>query len=64
MSPHRLQTILLTGASEGMGCSLAKLLASRGANLVLVSRNVGKLEEAVAAAQVCIVSALPLLLLT
>lgn len=47
-----------------MGCSLAKLLASRGANLVLVSRNVGKLEEAVAAAQVCIVSALPLLLLT
>ena len=35
-----------------MGHSLAKLLASRGANLILVSRNVGKLEEAVAAVQV------------
>ncbi|KAF2842186.1 putative 3-ketosphinganine reductase [Patellaria atrata CBS 101060] len=40
------RTVLLTGASQGMGRSLARLLAERGANVVLVARNVEKLEEA------------------
>jgi 3-dehydrosphinganine reductase len=38
--------VLLTGASEGMGKSIAKHLAAKGANVVIVARNVGKLEEA------------------
>lgn len=40
------KTVLLTGASEGMGLAVAKQLAAKGANLILVSRSVGKLEEA------------------
>jgi 3-dehydrosphinganine reductase len=40
------QTVLLTGASEGMGKSVAKQLAAKGANIIIVARNVGKLEEA------------------
>jgi 3-dehydrosphinganine reductase len=46
------QTVLLTGASEGMGRSVAKQLAAKGANVVIVSRNVGKLEEALAEVKV------------
>ena len=42
------QTILLTGASEGMGRAAAIQLAAKGANLILVARNVGRLEEALA----------------
>ena len=40
------QTILLTGASDGMGRSVAKILAQKGANIVIVARNVEKLESA------------------
>ena len=40
------QTILITGASEGMGRSVAVQLAAKGAHVILVSRNVGRLEEA------------------
>jgi len=42
------KTVLLTGASEGMGKSVAKQLAAKGANLIIVSRNVAKLEAAIA----------------
>lgn len=42
------QTIILTGASAGIGQSLAIALAQRGANLVLAARNRGALEETVA----------------
>jgi 3-dehydrosphinganine reductase len=41
------QTILLTGASQGMGKEVAKLLSARGANLILVARTVKNLESAV-----------------
>lgn len=41
-----MQTILLTGGSQGMGRGLAKLLAEKGANVVIVARNQQKLEEA------------------
>jgi len=40
------KTVLLTGASEGMGKSVAEQLAKKGANIIIVARNVGKLEEA------------------
>ena len=43
-----LQTVLITGASEGMGKSVAIQLAQKGANIIIVSRNVGRLEEALA----------------
>ncbi|OBT54413.1 hypothetical protein VE04_05257 [Pseudogymnoascus sp. 24MN13] len=40
------KTVLLTGASQGMGLSVAKILSGKGANVVIVARNVGKLEAA------------------
>ncbi|APA08286.1 hypothetical protein sscle_03g030560 [Sclerotinia sclerotiorum 1980 UF-70] len=40
------KTVLLTGASEGMGKSVAIQLARKGANVIIVARNVGKLEMA------------------
>ncbi|KAI7115506.1 hypothetical protein KC352_g34325, partial [Hortaea werneckii] len=40
------RTILLTGGSQGMGRGLAKLLAEKGANIVIVARNQQKLDEA------------------
>jgi short-subunit dehydrogenase len=40
--------VLLTGGSQGMGRSAARQLAAKGANVIIVSRNVAKLEEAVA----------------
>lgn len=40
------KTVLLTGASEGMGLSVAKQLAQKGASIIIVARNVGRLEEA------------------
>ncbi|ROT38490.1 short chain dehydrogenase [Sodiomyces alkalinus F11] len=45
--PVEGKTILLTGASEGMGRSAALKLAARGANLVVVARNGQRLEELV-----------------
>ncbi|TVY85279.1 3-ketodihydrosphingosine reductase gsl-3 [Lachnellula suecica] len=42
------KTVLLTGASEGMGKSVAQQLAKKGASIIIVARNVGKLEEALA----------------
>jgi short-subunit dehydrogenase len=38
-------TALITGASSGIGLELAKILASKGVNLVLVARNKSKLDE-------------------
>lgn len=46
--PNISQTVLITGASEGMGRSAAVQLSAKGAHLILVSRNVGRLEEALA----------------
>lgn len=39
-----MQTVLLTGASYGMGKEIAKLLSQRGANVILVARNIEKLK--------------------
>lgn len=39
------KTALITGASSGIGLELAKIHASKGDNLVLVARSIGKLEE-------------------
>lgn len=44
--PVEGRTALITGASEGMGRSVAAQLAAKGANVIIVSRNVGRLEEA------------------
>lgn len=41
------QTILLTGGSEGTGLCAARIFSAKGANVVIVSRNSAKLEEAV-----------------
>lgn len=38
--------MLLTGGSEGMGLSVARQLSAKGANVVIVSRSVEKLEAA------------------
>lgn len=43
------KTIILTGASVGIGRSLAISLAQQGASLVLAARNQVALEETVAA---------------
>ncbi|KAF5875797.1 putative 3-ketodihydrosphingosine reductase tsc10 protein [Botrytis fragariae] len=40
------KTVLLTGASEGMGKSVAIQLAKKGASVIIVARNVEKLEKA------------------
>lgn len=40
------KTVLLTGGSQGMGRGLGKLLAQRGANVVIVARTESKLIEA------------------
>ncbi|KAI0804123.1 hypothetical protein GGR55DRAFT_659911 [Xylaria sp. FL0064] len=49
--PVEGKTVLITGASEGMGRSVARQLAEKGANVILVSRSANKLEEAMAAAK-------------
>ena len=44
-SELRDRVILVTGASEGIGASISRKLASLGATLVLCSRNIEKLRE-------------------
>jgi len=40
-----MKTILITGASSGIGRATAELLSSENYNVVLVSRNIAKVEE-------------------
>ena len=40
-----MATALITGASNGIGLQLAKIHASKGDNLVLVARNISKLNQ-------------------
>lgn len=42
------KTVLITGASSGIGLAMANDLAARGAHLVLVARSKNKLEEVAA----------------
>ena len=39
------KTIIVTGASSGLGVTFAEFLASRGANVVISARREDKLEE-------------------
>ncbi|EQL03060.1 3-ketodihydrosphingosine reductase [Ophiocordyceps sinensis CO18] len=49
--PVEGKTVLVTGASEGLGLSAAQKLAARGANVILISRSVDKLKEALRSVQ-------------
>ncbi|KAI1144621.1 NAD(P)-binding protein [Hypoxylon sp. FL0543] len=49
--PVEGKTVLITGASEGMGRSAAIQMAQKGANVILVSRTASKLEAVVAECQ-------------
>lgn len=40
------RTVVVTGGSQGLGLSLAKQLAAKGANIVVVAQTVSKLENA------------------
>ncbi|KAI1844838.1 hypothetical protein JX266_009066 [Neoarthrinium moseri] len=44
--PVEGRTILMTGSSEGTGLCAARIFASKGANIIVVSRREAKLEEA------------------
>ncbi|KAG6311924.1 hypothetical protein E4U22_002267 [Claviceps purpurea] len=50
--PVEGKTVLLTGASEGMGLAAAKQLSAKGANVVIVSRGIPKLQEALESVKV------------
>ena len=39
--------VLVTGGSQGMGKSVARQLAGKGAHVIIVARNVERLKEAV-----------------
>lgn len=45
MSIFKNKSILITGASSGIGLSFAQLLAKQGSNLILVARNQEQLEQ-------------------
>lgn len=49
-----IENVLVTGGSQGLGLALAKLLAERGAHVVLCSRSESKLQTALAAVEVCV----------
>lgn len=42
-----LQTVIITGGSDGMGKAVALELSAKGANVVVVARTVSKLVAAV-----------------
>ena len=44
MQPLRGKTVILTGASQGLGAVIARALAAAGAQLVLTARSQGKLD--------------------
>ncbi|KAI9727500.1 MAG: 3-dehydrosphinganine reductase [Chrysothrix sp. TS-e1954] len=45
--PVEGRTVVITGGSQGLGRSLGRILAEKGANVVIVARNAQKLEEAI-----------------
>ncbi|KAI0888691.1 NAD(P)-binding protein [Annulohypoxylon maeteangense] len=45
--PVNGQTILITGGSTGLGLNAGRQLAEKGANVIIVARNVGKLKEGI-----------------
>jgi short-subunit dehydrogenase len=42
---QKYKTVLITGASEGIGRSVAEIFAKNGHDLALVARNLSNLEE-------------------
>ena len=55
--PFSGKAALITGASKGLGKAMALALAEAGANLALVSRDLGKLMETASAVRACGVQA-------
>ncbi|MCJ1387109.1 hypothetical protein MMC17_010238 [Xylographa soralifera] len=51
--PVEGRTVLITGGSQGTGKSIGCMLAKKGANVVIVARSVGKLEEAIKSISAC-----------
>ncbi|KAF2202961.1 NAD(P)-binding protein [Delitschia confertaspora ATCC 74209] len=49
--PVEGRTVLLTGGSQGMGLKIAILLSQRGANIIIVARDLKKLESALSQVQ-------------
>lgn len=45
LKPLKQQTIVITGASSGIGLTTARMAAKRGANVVLISRNAEALDR-------------------
>ncbi|MCJ1421156.1 hypothetical protein MMC32_007518 [Xylographa parallela] len=51
--PVEGRTVLITGGSQGTGKSIGCMLAKKGANVVIVARSVGKLEDALKSISAC-----------